>query len=40
MFLELKLHNDGFHDYKAFIEYLYDTRFKGVTGFFRKLFGR
>lgn len=39
MFLELKLHNDGFHDYKEFIEHLYETRFKGVTGFFRKLFG-
>jgi PAS domain S-box-containing protein len=40
MFLELKLMNDGFHDYKEFIEYLYEKRFKGVKGFFRKLFGK
>lgn len=40
MFLELKLDADGFHSYKEFIEHLYDTRFKGFTGFFRKLFGK
>lgn len=40
MFLELKLHSDGYNNYKEFVEDLYEKRFKGVAGFFRKLFGK
>lgn len=40
MFLELKLHNDGYHDYSAFVEELYNKRFQGLFGYIGKLFGR
>lgn len=40
MFLELKLHADGYHNYKEFVEDLYEKRFSGFKGFFRKLFGK
>jgi PAS domain S-box-containing protein len=40
MFLELKLHNDGYHDYAAFIEDIYESRFKGLFGLFGKIFKR
>lgn len=40
MFLELKLHNDGFHDYSEFVEDLYNKRLQGLFGFFGKLFGK
>jgi PAS domain S-box-containing protein len=40
MFLELKLHNDGFHDYAEYVEDLYNRKLKGLFGFFGKLFGR
>jgi PAS domain S-box-containing protein len=40
MFLELKLHNDGFHDYSAFVEDLYSQRFEGLFGLFGKFFNR
>ncbi len=40
MFLEIKLHNDGYHNYKEFVEDLYEKRFSGFKGFFRKLFGK
>ncbi|MGD9969793.1 MAG: PAS domain-containing protein [Sulfuricurvum sp.] len=40
MFLELKLHNDGYHNYAEFIEDLYNKRFKGLFGFLSKIFGR
>ena len=40
LFLELKLHQDGFHDYAAFVEDLYERKIKGLFGFFGKLFGR
>ena len=37
-FLNLKLHNDGYLDYSEFIEKLYNTKLKGLFGFFGKLF--
>ena len=40
MFLELKLHNDGFHDYAAFVEDLYNKKLKSLFGFLGKLFGK
>lgn len=40
MFLELKLHNDGFHDYAEFVDDLYNKKLKGIFGFLGKLFGR
>lgn len=40
MFLELKLHNDGFHDYAEFVEDLYNKKLKGLFGFLGKLFGK
>ena len=40
MFLELKLHNDGYQDYAAFVEAVYDQKLQGFFGFFGKLFGR
>lgn len=39
MFLELKLHNDGYHDYAEFIDDIYNKKLKGVFGFLGKLFG-
>ncbi len=39
MFLELKLHNDGYHDYAEFVEDLYNKKLKGLFGFLGKLFG-
>lgn len=40
MFLELKLHQDGFHDYAEFIGDIYTKKLKGIFGFLGKLFGR
>ena len=40
MFLELKLHNDGFRDYADYVEDLRQKNFKGVLGVFGKLFSR
>jgi len=40
MFLELKLHNDGFHDYSAYIDDVYHQKLSGLFGFFGKLFGK
>ena len=40
MFLELKLDQDGFDDYPAFVESLYEKELKGFFGFFSKLFGK
>lgn len=39
-FLDLKLHNDGYHDYAAYVESLYNKKLKGLFGFFGKLFGK
>ncbi|MEA1983738.1 MAG: PAS domain-containing protein [Campylobacterota bacterium] len=38
-FLELKLHNDGYHDYAEFVEAIFNKKLKGLLGFFGKLFG-
>ena len=40
MFLELKLHQDGFRDYAEFVEDLHQKKFKNIFGVFGKLFGR
>ena len=40
MFLELKLHNDGYQDYSAFIEAIYEQKLHGLFGLFGKLFSR
>lgn len=40
MFLELKLHNDGYQDYSAFVEDLYNKKLHSLFGVFGKLFGR
>jgi len=40
LFLELKLHSDGYHDYAEYIQEIYDQRLQGLFGFFGKLFGR
>lgn len=34
MFLELKLHNDGYHNYAEYIDDLYKKRFNKLFGFF------
>jgi len=40
IFLELKLHNDGYHDYAEFVEDLRKKKLGGILGFFGKLFGK
>lgn len=40
MFLELKLHNDGFHDYAEFVEDIHKKKLSGLFGIFGKLFGK
>ena len=40
MFLELKLHNDGFRDYAEYVADLQEKKFKNIFGVFGKLFSR
>jgi PAS domain S-box-containing protein len=40
MFLELKLHQDGFHDYAEYVEDLHQKKFKNLFGVFGRLFDR
>jgi len=40
MFLELKLHNEGYHDYSAFVGDLYDKKLQGLFGLLGRLFGK
>jgi len=40
MFLELKLHQDGFRDYAEFVEDLRRRKLSGLSGVFGKLFSR
>ncbi|MEA1954312.1 MAG: PAS domain-containing protein [Campylobacterota bacterium] len=37
-FLELKLHNDGYHDYSEYVDTLYNKKLKGLFGIFGKFF--
>jgi len=38
LFLELKLHNDGYNNYSQYVNELYEKRFKSLTGVFGRIF--